>query len=87
MVQWLGQVESQFGLVRDEMQAASAETGASIAGIQNLVSTCAAQCAHLDIVLQQIVANQATQGNASRDNRASRERLLQKSQLVDEATL
>ena len=33
MVQWLGQVESQFGLVRDEMQAASAKTDASIEGI------------------------------------------------------
>ena len=32
MVQWLGQVEIQFGLVREEMQAAWAKTDASIAG-------------------------------------------------------
>ena len=42
MVQWLGQVKSQFGLFRDEMLAVSAKTDASIAGIQDAVSTCAA---------------------------------------------
>ena len=51
------------------------------------MSTCAAQYAPLDIMLQQIVANQAAQGDASRGNRDARERLLQKSQLVDEAAL
>ena len=63
----------------DEIQAASAKPDASIAGNQDSVSTGVAQCAHLDIVLQLIVANQATQGDASRDNRNARERLLQKS--------
>ena len=87
MVQWLGQVESQFRLVRYEMQAASAKTDACIAGTRDSVSTCAAQCAHLDIVLQQLVANQAVQGDVSRDHRDAPERLLHKSQLVDEAAL
>ena len=76
MVQWLGRVESQCGFVRDEMQAASAKADASIAGIQDSVSTCAAQCAYLDIVLQQIVTNQTAQGDASCDKRDARERFL-----------
>ena len=47
----------------------------------------ARQCAHLDIVLQQVEANQAAQGDPSRDDSDARERLLQRSQLVDEAAL
>ena len=83
----MGQVERQFGLVRDEMLAASERTDASIASMQESVSTCAAQSAHLDIVLQQVVAKQAAQGNVFRDGGAARGRLLQNSQLVDEAAL
>ena len=40
------------------------------------MSTGAAQCDHLDIVLQQVVANQAAQGGATRDDCDTRERLL-----------
>ena len=69
------------------MLAASARTDASIASMPETVSACGAQGAHLDIVLQQVVAKQAAQGDASRDGGAARERLLQKSQLVDEAAL
>ena len=46
MIQWLGQVERQFGLVPGDMQAASSRTdqlAASISGIQGSVLTCAAQ--------------------------------------------
>ena len=87
IAQWFEQVERQFGLVRDEMLAASARTDDSITGIQDAVSTCAAQGTHLNIVLQQVVANQAAQGDASRVGGDARERLLQTSQLVDEAAL
>ena len=76
MAQWLGQVERQFSLVRDEMLAASARTDDSIAGIQDAVSTCAAQGAHPNIDIQQVVANQAAQGDASRVGGDARKRLL-----------
>ena len=87
MAQWMGQVERQFGLVRDELLADTAITDVSIAGIQNEVLTCAAQGAHLTIVLQQVAANQAVQGDASRVGGDARERLVQKSQIVDEAAI
>ena len=45
------------------------------------------QGAHLDIVLQQVVSNQVAQEDTSRDVSDARERLLKKSQLVDEAIL
>ena len=80
-------MESHFDFVRDSMQAASSKTDASIAGMQNSVSSWAAQCAHLYIFLQQLVANQAAPGGAFRDRRDARERLMQMSQLVDDSSL
>lgn len=47
MLQWLGQVESEFGRVRNEMQVASSKTDALSAGNQDSESTYEAQCAHL----------------------------------------
>ena len=57
-VQWLGQMESQFGLVRIENELA-----ASIPVIHDSVSTCAAQCAHLGIVLQTLLETAETRGS------------------------
>ncbi|MEO9963863.1 MAG: hypothetical protein ABJF07_26550, partial [Nisaea sp.] len=49
------------------------------------MSTCTAQCAHLEIVLKRPVANQAAQGDAARDSRDARARNM--SQLVNKAAL
>lgn len=90
MGQWLGQVENQFGLFRSDLQSALLKTddlAASIASVREMASTCSAQCAHFENVLQQLVANHAAQIDGTRGGRDARERQTQKPQLVDEGAL
>ena len=58
---------------------------ASFASLKDVVATASAQVSHLEIAMQQFIENQAAQGGPSRQRDDARERLLQKSQLNEDA--
>ena len=58
---------------------------ASFASLKDVVATASAQVSHLEIAMEQFIDNQADQGGPSRQGDDARERLLQKSQLTEDA--
>ena len=81
-------MEGQVGSVNERVGAVSAKVdglAASFASVKNVVDAASAQVSHLEIAMQQFIENQAVQGRASRQGDDARERLLQKSQLNEDA--
>ena len=76
------------GSVNERVSAVSAkvdELAASFASVRDVVDAASAQVSHLGIAMQQFIENQAAEGGPSRQGDDARERLLQKSQLNEDA--
>ena len=83
VVRWSGEVEGEVRRVPLHVE----EISGSLSALQDTVATCSSQYSHLEIVLQQLVGNHAARSDASRDRGDVRERLMHKSQLIDDAAL
>ena len=89
IVRWMSQVEGEVCSVKGSASTVSAKVdglAASFASLKDVVAAASAQVSHLEIAMQQFIDNQAAQGGPSRQEDDARERLLQKSQLREDAT-
>ena len=88
IVRWMSQMEGQVGSLNERVSAVSAKVdglAASFASVKDVVDAASAKLSHLEIAMQQFIENQAAQGGPSRQGDDARERLLQKSQLSEDA--
>ena len=88
IVSWISQVESEVFSIKGSVSTISAKVdglAASFASLKDVVAAASAQVSHLEIAMQQFIDNQAAQGGPSRQGDDARERLLQKSQLSEDA--
>ena len=84
----MSQVEGEVCSVKGSVSTVSAKVdslAASFASLKDVVAAASAQVSHLEIAMQQFIDNQAAQGGPSRQGGDARERLLQKSQLSEDA--
>lgn len=78
IVRWTGQVEREFRFIKGDISIVSSkidELAASTSPLKDVVATCSAQSAHLEISMQQFGDNPADRGGASRGGGDARERL------------
>ena len=90
IVRWMSHMEGRVDSVDERVSAGSAKVddlAASFASVREVVDATSAQVSHLEIAMQQFIDNQAAQGDPSRQGDDARERLLQKSQLSEDACL
>jgi len=88
IVRWMSQVEGEVCSVKGSVSTVSAKVdglAASFASLKDVVAAASAQVSHLEIAMQQFIDNQVAQGGPSRQGDDARERLLQKSQLSEDA--
>ena len=88
IVRWMSHMEGRVDSVDERVSAVSAKVddlAASFASVRDVVDATSAQVSHLEIAMQQFIENQAAQGGPSRQGGDARERLLQKSQLSEDA--
>ena len=88
IVRWMSQMEGRLDSVDERVSVVSAKVddlAASFASVREVVDATSAQVSHLEIAMQQFIDNQAAQGGPSRQGDEARERLLQKSQLSEDA--
>ena len=87
-MRWMSQVEGEVCSVKGSVSTVSAKVdglAASFASLKDVVAAASAQVSHLEIAMQQLIDNQVAQGGPSRQGDDARERLLQKSQLSEDA--